>query len=144
VIPTEYKSKIPKTLSYPVGAKAISAALADVPQRELLKIKFVYWKGFVKDRVIGAPNRVLEASYSGPGVLSGWTIDVFPVPRPFKHVIQVKLIAEALPKATAWLKSNFHSTDREGGHHLTFSYDELKNEIIAEERSSTDWQTERV
>ena len=143
MIPTGYRTKIPKTLSYPLGAKAISDALIDVPQRELLKVIFSFWKVFAKDRVPGAPYRVLSASYLGPGPLSGWTIYVHPVPRPLRHVIQSKLILEALPRIKDWLISNDHSPEREGGHGLTFYFDELKDEITSEETSSLEWNTER-
>jgi hypothetical protein len=87
---------------------------------------------------------VLSASYSGPGRFSGWTIFVHPVPRTLKYGIQGKLTSEALPKIRDWLASNAHSLDREGGHHLTFYFDELKDEITSEETSSTEWTTERA
>jgi hypothetical protein len=147
VIPTGYKHEIPKTHSYPLGAKAISDELAGVPQFESLKINFSFgWKGFAKDRVPGAPYIVLEVGYSGPGnsSLSGWTIHVRPVPRTLKHEIQTKLLAEALPKLKAWLQANAHSSDREGGHHLTFLFDELAGELVTEEYSSAEWNTERI
>jgi hypothetical protein len=144
VIPTGYKTKIPRTHSYPLAAKAISDALIGVPQRELLKIDFRFWKGFAKDRVIGAPYRVLSASYSAPSSpFGGWAVNVHAVPRLLKQVIEGKLIAEALPKIRDWLISNDHSSEREGGHQLTFYFDELKNEITSEETSSSEWDTER-
>lgn len=147
MIPTGYKDEIPKTHSYPLGAKAISDALAGVPQFDLLKINFSFgWKGFAKDRVPGAPYRVLEAGYTGPGLplLSGWTIHVRPVPRALKHEIQTRLLAEALPRLKAWLLANPDALDREGGHHLTFLFDELAGELVAEEYSSNEWLTERI
>jgi hypothetical protein len=75
--------------------------------------------------------------------LAGWTVEVDAVPRPLKHVIQGQLIAEALPKIRKWLISNDHSLEREGGHQLTFYFDELKNEVTSEENSSPQWDTER-
>ena len=107
MIPTGHKKKIPSTHSYPLGAKAISDALIDVPQRELPKINFDFYTGFAKDRVPGAPYRVLSASYSGSTFLSlaGWIVEVHAVPRPLKHVIPGKLIADALPKIREWLIS---------------------------------------
>ncbi len=66
MIPTAHKSKIPKTISYPVGAKAISDALIGVPQCELLKLDFVFQNRSVKDRKADAPYTVLTASYRGP------------------------------------------------------------------------------
>ena len=157
VIPTKSKSKIPKTHSYPIGAKAISDALADVPQHELLEVNFWFLKSSAKDHVTAIPYQVLRVSYSGPahffsasksmaenGVLDAkWSILVHPVPRPLKHIVQGKLMAEALPKIRHWLISNVHSLDREGFHALTFSFDELKNEITSEETASSEFTTER-
>jgi hypothetical protein len=145
MIPTGHKTKIPSTHSYPLGAKAISDALIDVPQHELLKINFDFYRGFAKDRVPGAPFRVLSASYFGSTSLSlaEWIVEVHAVPRPLKHVIQGKLITDALPKIRGWLISNDHSSEREGGHYLRFYFDELKKEVTSEETSSPQWDTER-
>lgn len=138
MIPTGYKSQIPKTHSYPLGAKAISDALVGVPQWPLLKINFSR-KGFVRDRWPESSLEVLSICYAG-----SWEIYVNPVPRPLKHEVQVKLIAEALPKIRKWLESNPQSLDREGGHRLTFFFDELSSELTTEEYSSSEWRTERV
>jgi hypothetical protein len=116
-----------------------------VPQHELLKIEFCFWKGFAKNRVPCAPYRVLRACYSAAGLHpSGWSIEVHAVPRSLKHTMQGKLMSEALPKIKHWLVSNPYSLDREGGHQLTFYFDELKDEITSDETSSTEWSTERV
>ena len=40
MIPTGFKSSIPKNLSYPLGAKAISEALEGVPQMGSLVVDF--------------------------------------------------------------------------------------------------------
>lgn len=156
MIPTR-KSTIPKTHSYPIGFKAMSDALSGVPQHELLKVEFSFWKSLIRDHGTAIPYQVLCVSYSGPmHLFSGsksmaekgrydakWAIKVYPVPRPLKHVVQGKLIAEALPKIRDWLISNVHSLEREGSHALTFSFDELKNEITSEETACLDWKTER-
>jgi hypothetical protein len=146
VIPTKSKSKIPKTHSYPLGAKAISDALIDVPQLELLGIEFWFSRRWGKDNGTSVPYHVLRVFYSGPTHFYGprWAIRVHPVPRHLKHAIQGKLIAEALPKVRDWLISNVHSLDREGLHALTFSFDELNNEITSEETTSSEFATERV
>jgi hypothetical protein len=90
-------------------------------------------------RFFSASKSMAENGYYDPN----WTIAVYAVPRPLKHVIQGKLIPEALPKIRAWLISNVHSLDREGFHALTFSFDELKNEIMSEGTASLQWNTER-
>jgi hypothetical protein len=157
VIPTRSKSKIPQTHPYPLGAKAISDALIDVPQRELLCIEFRFPRRWGKDSGTLVPYQVLRVSYSGPTHFfsasksmaekgrydAKWAIQVYGVPRPLKHVLQGKLIAEALPKIRDWLISNVHSLDREGSHALTFSFDELKNEIVSGETTSSEFATER-
>ena len=40
MIPTRYKSKLPGDLSYPLGAQAVSEALAGVPQFDALTLTF--------------------------------------------------------------------------------------------------------
>ncbi len=144
MIPTRYKSKIPSTVSYPLGAKAISDALTGVPQEELLTIEFWFWK-FARHGT-HVPYPVLRAKYSGESRynVAQWTIRVDAVPRALRHVVQGKLTAEALPKIRDWLISNVHSLDREGYHALTFFFDELKSEITSNESSSSEWETERV
>lgn len=145
MIPTGRKSKIPKTHSYPLGAKALSDALVGVPQWDYLKINFCRtWQGFAKSRIPCAPYVVLSVSYDGYGYGLGWTMQVSPVPRLLKHKVQVKLIAEALPKIRKWLESNPGSLDREGGRRLTFFFEELSGDLTTEEYSSLEWNTGRV
>ena len=66
------------------------------------------------------------------------------VPRTQRHLIQAKIIAEALPSIRLWLFANPHPTQREGIHELVFSFDELKNELMCEEHGTADWKTTRV
>ena len=42
IIPTVSRSKIPSSLSYPVGAEAISAALALTPQLPEIRLNFFF------------------------------------------------------------------------------------------------------
>lgn len=121
----------------------ISDALAGVPQWDLLKINFFFYRGFAENRVPGAPYEVLSFSYSGLREPE-WTIRVSPVPRPLKHEVQLKLLEEALPKARKWLESSPSWTNREGGHWLKFFFDELSNELTTEEHSSPEWNTQRI
>jgi hypothetical protein len=44
IIPTRYKSKLSSTLSWPIGAEELSAALKDVPQFAELESTF-YFRG---------------------------------------------------------------------------------------------------
>jgi hypothetical protein len=158
IIPTQYKSKIPHTLSYPVGAKAISEALRGVPQFSELTVHFSFWNQLARHHGTATPYCIIQARFSGPlRFLSAsrsieeqnqdrqrWSIAVHAVPRSLRHVIQAKILSEALPSIRRWLFANPHSTKREGGHVLTFNFDELKNELICEENASVVWQTTRV
>lgn len=158
IIPTRYKSKIPHTLSYPIGAKVISAALLGVPQFSELSIEFRYWNQLARHHGTATPYRVIEGQFRGPSrfflaskrpeaqiyYMPRWTVTVDAVPRPLRHLIQLKITAEALPSIRSWLIGNYHSTEREGGHSLTFSFDELKSELTCNEHASLEWQTEKV
>jgi len=158
IIPTRHKSKIPQTLSYPIGAKAISEALIGVPQFDDLTVEFWFWKQFARHHGTATPYRVMEVQFSGPvRFLSAskniedsnynrprWTIIVDAVPRPLRHLIQGKLTTDALPLIGSWLRSNAHSMEREGGHRLVFSFDELKIELTHDEGASIEWHTTKV
>jgi hypothetical protein len=147
IIPTRHRSRIPYTLSYPIGAKAISVALAGVPQFAELKIEFSFSER-THLQVTAKSYPVIKAQFSGPtrlfADLSGWTIRVEPVPRSLRHAVQTKIVAEALPAIRSWLLANSHSMEREGGHGLIFSFDELKAELTSEEHASIAWQTPRA
>ena len=40
IFPTRHRSKIAKSMSYPIGAEALAAALQDVPQSALISLAF--------------------------------------------------------------------------------------------------------
>jgi hypothetical protein len=157
IIPTSHRAKIPKALSYPLGAKIISEALAGVPQFDYLHINFRYWNKLARHHGTEIPYQVLEARYSGPlrsfsasksmvekGYYSPtWEITVSAIPRSLRHLLQSKLITEALPAIRVWLTTNPDLGEREGGHALTFIFDELKNELTRSEQSTIEWQTTR-
>jgi hypothetical protein len=102
--PTRHKSKLPKALSWPLGAEAISAGLADAPHAADLTLSFSdspVWPASAFQRPLreSLPYAVLVAEYrppSSPGyggatfmVERGWyeakwELRVNPVPRPGK------------------------------------------------------------
>lgn len=61
IIPTRYKRKIPRALSYPVGAKIISQALAGVPQFAELRVEFHFWNRLASRPGAAAPYDVIKA-----------------------------------------------------------------------------------
>lgn len=146
LIPTGFKSKLPHTLSYPIGAEVLSSAFADVPQFSMFTLDFLF---FGKARPDREKNYcVLEIAYhrrgrdicwgkdaTEKGLLEPkWTITVRPVPQNRRHLIKIRLQSEALPLARKWLLEN-PSHDEEGGLTLTFSFDE-ETELLSVSKSS--------
>jgi hypothetical protein len=159
IIPTGLKVKIPKTLSYPLGAQAISEALQGVPQIGSLLVDFWYMNRMQwKLPIPLQPYRVLSVSYWSASIKpayrrfyieagqfdAGWRITVEPVPRSLRQSIQGKLLAEALPKMKTWLIASQDSEGRTGGHNLVLRFDETSNELKSEEHSSIGWTTARL
>ena len=145
LIPTCYKDALPKTLSYPLGAQALSEALFDLPQAQNLSVSF--WNHSAAHRY-GSPYPVLIAIYNGerPSRFNSgpkWRLEVEAVGRAVKHLVKTKLCNEGLPRVHKWLRANDHSMEREGRHILTILFDELSLELRFDEYSSPEWQTER-
>jgi hypothetical protein len=146
LIPTQYKTKLPHTVSYPLGAEALSVAFADVPQFSDMTVRF--WFYSQKNCTRSKTYKVLQISYSrsamalttGDTALRNgwlekkWQIVVEPVPRERKHFIKGLLEREALPLARTWLIEN-GNRDEIGGLTLAFSFDE-ETEMLKVEKSS--------
>jgi hypothetical protein len=88
-------------------------------------------------RIFSASKLMNEKGYCSPS----WTIRVVAAPRSLRHLIQDKIVAEALPPIRSWLLSNAHSSEREGVHGLVFIFAEAENELTCEEHASVVWQT---
>lgn len=130
MIPTRVKSKLPRGLSYPIGAEAISEALAGSPHVEAMSLWFSAhpgWRGSEFRRVLAArePYRILEVRFQpacGPGLWGSnagiekgwydetWEIVVYPVLSEFRHLAHRLLQAQGLPAVARWLKA----TERPG------------------------------
>jgi hypothetical protein len=154
IIPTQYKTKIPHTHSYPIGAERLSVAFAGVPQFAELTVRFRLQRP-LRERV-ARPGLVLnlESTKIRPGFSASkgahesrfyrpnWGITVYAVPRCQRYLIQGKLI-EVLPSVRLWLLDNPSSAQKEGVHGISFRFDELKEELIREDHTSVEWNTER-
>jgi hypothetical protein len=123
MIPTRYKSKVPKSLSYPIGAEAISAALDGAPHFGSFGLYFhARWPWRMSDfrqRVHeGPPFVVLQAEYrpaTKPGYYGAnaavedgwydakWRIAVNAVPRELRHMASGLLLEYGLPAVAKWL-----------------------------------------
>lgn len=125
MIPTTYKAKLPKLLSYPIGAEAISEGLADAPHMEEFTLTFYdtpEWKVSDFQRTLreSLPYPILVAEYkppSRPGYSGAqfmiekgwydkhWSLRVYPVRCELKHTVQQLLLEHGLPALAEWLRS---------------------------------------
>jgi hypothetical protein len=126
MIPTRFKSKLPKTLSWPLGAEAISTALADAPHAADLSLSFVdspVWPASTFQRLLreSLPYAILVAEYR-PALRPGysgaashiergwyeanWELRVNPVPRGLRAAAGAVLREQGLPAVAEWLRSS--------------------------------------
>ena len=126
MIPTRSKSKLPKTLSYPLGAKAITEALANAPHVAEFALFFSnhpVWPASEFQRRLreGLPYKVFTAAYTPghkPGyggklslVESGWfdlrwSLNDYPVLRELRHTVGDLLRHQGLPAVVEWLRGS--------------------------------------
>jgi hypothetical protein len=117
IIPTYLKSKIPSTLSWPLGAQELSSALAGAPQFEELKISFDYymsdkaglrywpWMELIKFEYVKHANSLSTSrrSIEKKDLERKWRICIAPVSRNDRKRMHDLLLLE-LPLAVTWLK----------------------------------------
>jgi hypothetical protein len=153
LIPTLSRSRIPRNLSYPIGAEAISEELALVPQFSELQLIFFLNKFDVDVR----SGRFEQPSYEfirveylkdakpgeewpirhlyGRPPRSRWGIVVQPVPRVLRHRITEYIIESALPMIRNWFMDRCRLICR-GSDLLAFFYDEGLEEFVPRRSSS--------
>jgi len=126
MIPTRFRDKLPGYLTYPLGAEALSEALAGLPHAEDLSIGFserpvIFASDFQRDLAERRPYTVLKAGYrpaqspgisgSNAGIDQGWyderwELAVFPVLRELRAAVKDLLLKEGLPAVAEWLRSS--------------------------------------
>jgi hypothetical protein len=126
MIKTRYKSKLPKTLSWPVGAEAVSAALADAPHVNDLTLSFSdspVWPASSFQKLLreSLPYAILAAEYwpaskpgyggsnkmiEGGGYDAKWELRVNPVTRELRAKAGIALRERGLPLIKEWLRSS--------------------------------------
>jgi hypothetical protein len=122
VFPTRSRIRISQTLSYPLTAKEISEALADVPQAGALSIDFYHYQR-MKDR--GNPYPVLSVHYAfNSAQEQDWSVQVRPVPRNLRHSVNELLRAQAFPAMRDWLLHRRNLSSEHGGQALTAIFSE--------------------
>lgn len=125
MIPTRSKSKLPKTLSYPLGAQAISEARAEAPHAADFTLSFSdtpVWPASEFQRrlregtaylvFVAAFEPVHKTGYLGAKALiergryeAHWTLKVNPVRRELRHAVAELLRAQGVPAVVEWLRS---------------------------------------
>jgi len=140
IIPTLSKAKISHHLSYPIGAAAVSLALASVAQLPDLKLHFYFWSHlslrhghyeFLRVEYLNnstpAEEYPIWRLYQRPPQYR-WEIVVQPVPRVVRHAIKQYILESALSDIARWLSER---TDlaQQGSDLLTFFYDEKQGEF---------------
>ena len=126
MIPTQYKAKLPRQLSYPIGAQALSMALVGAPHAESFSVFFhkrpvepASW--FRQVLAQNHPYLILMAEYradKSPGYAGAqfmidrgwyekkWELTVYPVLRELRHQANCLLRDRGLPLVVQWLRSS--------------------------------------
>jgi hypothetical protein len=125
MIPTHSKAKLPSTLSWPVGAQAVTAGLADAPHVAEINLWFVdspVWRAseFQNTLRSAQPYPVLVAEYNpamrmpysrskamdqAGSYNANWRIQINPVPRAWRAKVGALLRDNGLPAVADWLRS---------------------------------------
>ncbi len=127
MVPTRYKAKLPKGLSWPLGAEAITAGLGDAPHVADLSLWFT--EGVTRpasafQRVVreSLPYTLFVAEYrpaARPGYIgtvllayelgryeAKWDLHMSPVPGPWRAAAGAALRDSGLPAVAGWLRSS--------------------------------------
>ena len=151
MIPTRSKSKLPKALSYPLGAEAISQALAGAPHADELSLRFydqAVWPTTEFNRLVrdGLPYRIMSAVYMPPrkvcrsapttlvegGWYQGhWSITVYPVLRELRQAAGQLLREQGLPVVVEWLRSSVRAGWDIRQHRLDLVFSPAKGTLSA-------------
>ena len=153
LIPSGYKSKIPKTLVWPVRAQEMSAALAGVPQFDELNLKFRFYQSDLSafqwtwmtllrvdysrhDRGFSSSRSMIERGWHN----RNWSIVITPVPSSEAKIIRDHLLP-ALPKVAEWLTRN-NTLQTLGKKSVLVVWDKKKDEVYLS--TETALEPERV
>lgn len=144
--PTASKAKIGKDFSWPLGAEAVSAALGDVPQADLIKLEFhspephyspelrppivLAARYYFKARSIFFPRRPEIPRPSTPT----WNIEIWANHRVLKARIGPLLLEHGLPYVIKpWLVHNDGPLGREGEALVRLYFDRANDTLISQQ-----------
>ena len=130
LIRTGYRDKLPRGLSYPVGAEAISSALVNVPQFNDLWISFSR-SGWMEissgSKQVSSFMRAFATSlnFDSGGADLSIPIAVPAVPSKYRQLVRKAIIQYGLPVIKVWLTTPRHQTWYEGFRLFTEHFEGL-------------------
>ncbi len=103
LIPTRYKTRLSRDLSFPIGAEALSEHLTGAPHFEEFQISFSdvvsAWKSkFRRMLAEGADYEIVRVRFWSP-----FEISVYPVQRTLKHAACEALVSHGLAQLRDWM-----------------------------------------
>jgi hypothetical protein len=142
MIPTGFKLRLPKHLSYPIGAEALSDALADAPNVEAITLFFgtSQWPVSGTKRALagGMPHDILVADFwpaNYRGSNENWFLYVYAVPRDLRHLVNRLLREQGVPHLSGWLRASLRPDWRLRHHRLVLRFIPVEESITADESS---------
>jgi len=143
MIATTFRSKIPKSHSYPVGAELLTDCLDSVPQLDQLNVMFYgLWakeENHLQPLLCVNHINIRESQYSSKDLAAQgfyqdkWEIVVHPVLREHKSVVNSLLKTEGLLRVKHWLITPRSSTWLEGRRSLKVRFDEVSQSLQYDE-----------
>jgi hypothetical protein len=144
VIPTEFKAKLPKHLSYPIGAQALSEALADSPNAHSISLFFgtSQWPASGPRRALAGKlsHRILDAEFwpaNYRGTKENWFVNVWAVPCELRYSANRLLREQGLSHLIKWLRASRRPDWRSRHQTLALTFLPADASISADERSGT-------
>jgi hypothetical protein len=155
MIPTLYKSRLPRSLSHPIGAQALSEALAGAPHVGSFTVAFsdlAIWPKSRFQKVLAEkqPYQILTARFS-PGSRPGyggsnkfiesgwydakWELMVYPVLRELRHVAHRLLLEQGLTSIKRWLDASARRGWMERWQYIELVFHPAESSLSAQESS---------
>jgi hypothetical protein len=150
MIPTSFKRKLPKELSWPLGAQAISEGLTDAPHIDELTLVFRSFERVSEFHSMLAgltPYPILIARYNPPQHLgysaardmiekgwydAKWELEVRPVVRRVRAASGSALREVGLPAVAEWLKTSAQTGWEDHRHALRLVFDPTESKVTQE------------
>ena len=155
MIPTRYKEKLSKHLSYPIGAEALTEGLADEPRVESFTLSFTGTPVCPTSRFQFAlakeqPYKIFAArywpamkpNYGGASWLAAggwyderWELTVRPVIQELRHSANRLLRERGLPLVVQWLRSSERAGWMSRSHKIELVFSPVEESLVAHENS---------